>query len=169
MMLSDAQTWCERVCVRACVHARRPQHTDGRLIKRLIRARALGSEMRLRLFGKNCSTRHKGKKNWTGRGASERERRKRRERERERHQPGMCQKAVLWRPLLLLLPPSRPSCSLTLPASALACPRACMCVAQSASNKKETHIWGDSCKKKQKKNLVVRPRGRAGWRPSGQI
>lgn len=37
----------------------RPQHTDGRLIKQLIKARVLGSEMRLLLFGKNCSTHHK--------------------------------------------------------------------------------------------------------------
>lgn len=37
----------------------RPQHTDGRLIKLLIKARELGSEMRLLLFGKNCSTHHK--------------------------------------------------------------------------------------------------------------
>lgn len=42
-----------------CVYARRPLRTDGRPIKQLIEARELGSEMRLLLFGKNCSTHHK--------------------------------------------------------------------------------------------------------------
>ena len=73
MLHSDTQTGFAlaraRVCVCACVYMSlpvcvcvclyRPQHTDGRLIKQLIKARELGSEMRLLLFGKNCSTHHK--------------------------------------------------------------------------------------------------------------
>lgn len=88
---------CLRVCV--CVPVCRPQHTDGRLIKQLIKARALGSEMRLLLFGKNCLTRHKGKKNWKGRG----EKRELGESEYHRHGPGMCQSLSYGAPLHLLL------------------------------------------------------------------
>lgn len=92
-----SQSLCACVCV--CVPLCRPQHTDGRLIKQLIKARALGSEMRLLLFGKNCSTRHKGKKNWKGRG----EKREPGESEYHRHGPGMCQSLSYGAPLLLLL------------------------------------------------------------------
>lgn len=113
------------VCLRVCVPVCRPQHTDGRLIKQLIKARALGSEMRLLLFGKNCSTRHKGKKNWKGRG----EKRELGESEYHRHGPGMCQSLSYGAPPPP--PPPPPSRGLTLsPFSVFACLHecACMCV-----------------------------------------
>lgn len=97
---------CVSACV--CVPVCRPQHTDGRLIKQLIKARALGSEMRLLLFGKNCSTRHKGKKNWKGRG----EKRELGESEYHRHGPGMCQSLSYGAPPPP--PPPPPSRGLTL-------------------------------------------------------
>lgn len=82
------------VCMCLCKeHAYRPQHTDGRLIKQLIKARALGSEMRLLLFGKNCSTHHKKEgEGRTGRVGGEKESSRERERESIRaNGPGMCQ------------------------------------------------------------------------------
>lgn len=84
--------------------AYRPQHTDGRLIKQLIKARELGSEMRLLLFGKNCSTHHK--KEGEGRTGRVGGRKKAAERERERVSEPLARnvsKSVLWRP------PSNPS------------------------------------------------------------
>lgn len=49
--------FCAYVCVWVCVC--RPQHTNDRLIKQLIKAREIGSEISLLLFGKNGSTHHK--------------------------------------------------------------------------------------------------------------
>lgn len=105
MLHSDTQTEfisacvCFHMCVfpHVCMclckeHAYRPQHTDGRLIKQLIKARALGSEMRLRLFGKNCSTHHKKEgEGRTGRVGGEKESSREREREYQSQWPGMCQ------------------------------------------------------------------------------
>lgn len=97
-----------------CVY--RPQHTDGRLIKQLIKARELGSEMRLLLFGKNCSTHHK-KEGERRIGRVER-RKKAGERVSEPSARNVS-KSVLWRP-----PPPQPSlfsCALTLSVSMLVC------------------------------------------------
>lgn len=56
MMHSEYANW---ICVCLCECVCWPQHTNDRLIKQLIKAREIGSEMRLRLFGKNCSPHHK--------------------------------------------------------------------------------------------------------------
>lgn len=91
------------VCGFACVCLYRPQHTDGRLIKQLIKARELGSEMRLLLFGKNCSTHHKkeGKRRI---GRAER-RKKAGERVSEPSARNVSE-SVLWRPPFSLRPHS---------------------------------------------------------------
>lgn len=90
------------VCMWPCKEcAYRPQHTDGRLIKQLIKARELGSEMRLLLFGKNCSTHHK-KEGERRIGRAER-RKKAGERVSEPSARNVS-KSVLWRPPSPTLP-----------------------------------------------------------------
>lgn len=103
MLHSDTQTGIVRACVCvymyvcgfACVSLYRPQHTDSRLIKQLIKARELGSEMRLLLFGKNCTTHHK-KEGERRIGRVER-RKKAGERVSETSARNVS-KSVLWRP-----------------------------------------------------------------------
>lgn len=115
MLHSDTQTEFISACVfpHVCMclckeHAYRPQHTDGRLIKQLIKARALGSEMRLLLFGKNCSTHHKKEgEGRTGRVGGEKESSRERERESIRANGQECVKVcpVAPPPIQPLYPP----------------------------------------------------------------
>ncbi len=109
---------CVCVCMYVCVY--RPQHTNGRLIKQLIKARELGSEMRLLLFGKNCSTHHK--KEGERRIGRVEGRKKAGERVSEPSARNVS-KSVLWRPL-----PPFPACSLSLCFSFCICMRVCVCV-----------------------------------------
>lgn len=109
------------VCMCLCKeHAYRPQHTDGRLIKQLIKARALGSEMRLLLFGKNCSTHHKKEgEGRTGRVGGEKE--SSRERESIRANGQECVKVCP------VAPPPNPTPLPPFPAPSL-CFSFCICV-----------------------------------------
>lgn len=117
------------VCMCLCKeHAYRPQHTDGRLIKQLIKARALGSEMRLLLFGKNCSTHHKKEgEGRTGRVGGEKESSRERERESIRANGQECVKVCPVAP-----PQSNPStplsCALTLFLFLYLCVWLCPCL-----------------------------------------
>lgn len=112
------------VCMCLCKeHAYRPQHTDGRLIKQLIKARALGSEMRLLLFGKNCSTHHKKEgEGRTGRVGGEKESSRERERESIRANGQECVKVCPVAP-----PPPNPTPLPPFPAPSL-CFSFCICV-----------------------------------------
>lgn len=121
-MHSDTQTGfvCAHACMChcVCVCLYRPQHTDGRLIKQLIKARDLGSEMRLLLFGKNCSIHHK-------KGGERRigkvEKRKKAG-EYQSHWPGMCQSLSYGAPPFLR---PHPLCF-----SFCICMSVCVCVSQ---------------------------------------
>lgn len=119
----DPKVWrCLLAIVHLCVRLRKEcacerQHTDGRLIKQLIKARELGSEMRLLMFGKNCSTHHKKEgERRTGRAG----RRKGVRRETIRAISQECVRVCLIAPPSPLPPPhthstlSEPSCSLFL-------------------------------------------------------
>lgn len=142
MLHSDTQTEfisacvCFHMCVfpHVCMclckeHAYRPQHTDGRLIKQLIKARALGSEMRLLLFGKNCSTHHKKEgEGRTGRVGGEKESSREREREYQSQWPGMCQSLSCGAPPPQSNPSTPLSCALTLFLFLYLCVWLCPCL-----------------------------------------
>lgn len=118
------------VCMCLCKeHAYRPQHTDGRLIKQLIKARALGSEMRLLLFGKNCSTHHKKEgEGRTGRVGGEKESSRERERESIRANGQECVKVCPVAPPPQSNPSTPLSCALTLFLFLYLCVWLCPCL-----------------------------------------
>lgn len=99
----DCCVFCAYVCVWVCVC--RPQHTNDRLIKQLIKAREIGSEISLLLFGKNGSTHHKKE------GARRTGRAEKRKKVGDRVSEPLARnvsKSVLWRPPPPFLHPYSP-------------------------------------------------------------